>query len=154
MKRCLTERELVLLREGEGPGGCRDHLDACLACASRYRRLRADLEVIGRVLAGDRPPMPSVRRRGLAPRWWMSAAAAAVAAVFVGGMLVTSNGSLPRPPAGSVPDKVPEQAVALDPTGLCVSAEMLLGVDCGGATATDDVVNLAWSDRDLWMIDD
>jgi hypothetical protein len=154
MTRCLTEEELVSLYEGEGPGAHRDHLDACLPCTARYGRLRSDLQVVGRVLAGERPSISGRRPRIVSPRWWMPAAAAAVAALFVGSELVTSSGrSLPRS-AGSAPGGTVEQAVALDGAGLCGSVEMLLGVECGDSAGADETVSLALSDRDLWMIED
>jgi hypothetical protein len=83
MKRCLSERALVLLSVGEGSTAQLGHCGACPACAERLRTLTADLEGIGRVLCDVPPPLA---RRGprRSPAWNLVpafAVAALVAAV-------------------------------------------------------------------------
>ncbi len=43
MRRCLRDKELVLLHEGDGRPADRNHLDTCARCAGRYRQLADDL---------------------------------------------------------------------------------------------------------------
>jgi hypothetical protein len=79
--RCLREKELVWLHEGEGTPAARDHLGTCLRCAARYRGLADDLRVIGAVLESDPAPAAAPHR---AVRLRVLAAAAAVCALVIG----------------------------------------------------------------------
>ena len=76
MNRCLTDRMLFLLHDGEGTGAERLHLTECDACAARYRRLQGDLEAIGQVLR-EAPPPQSARHfsRPFTVRWLPAAVA-------------------------------------------------------------------------------
>jgi len=86
MRRCLSEKTLVLLHGGEGAANDRAHLEGCLSCTRRYRQLSSDL---GEIVTALKQPAPasSVQRRfsysGL--RW--SLAAAGIVLAFVGGRL-------------------------------------------------------------------
>lgn len=56
MRRCLRDKALLRLYEGEGSERQQAHLDACQACAKRYQRLVDDLGAIRRVLREEPPP--------------------------------------------------------------------------------------------------
>src|SRR6267378_1468140 len=73
MRRCLGDKALVLLHEGDGRPEDRSHLEGCARCADRYRRLTDDLRVIGVVLASD-PAPAAVPSRAAWPRWVAAAA--------------------------------------------------------------------------------
>lgn len=62
MNRCLSDKVLLMLHEGEEVGREREHLERCSDCDRRYQRLVNDLEEIVTVL---NEPVP-VRHR--APR--------------------------------------------------------------------------------------
>ncbi len=81
MRRCLRDKELVLLHEGDGRPADRNHLDTCARCAGRYRQLADDLRVISVVLEGDSAPV-EVPRQVVWPRW--VAAAAVTFALVIG----------------------------------------------------------------------
>jgi hypothetical protein len=76
----LRESELVLLQEGEERAADRRHLETCLRCAARYRRVGDDLRVISRILESDPAPV-AVPGRVVWPRWVAAAAATAVLVV-------------------------------------------------------------------------
>lgn len=86
MERCLSDKTLLLLHGEEGSGSDRAHLDGCLSCARRYRRLASELGEIVAALKQPAPPL-SLRHRvsysGL--RW--SLAAAAIVLAFLSGRL-------------------------------------------------------------------
>ena len=86
MSRCLRDRTLLLLYEGEGTGSQRSHLAECEACTTRYRRLESDLEAIGQVLR-EEPPPEAVRYRPqpFTLRWLPTAAAVAMVLALVWG---------------------------------------------------------------------
>lgn len=75
MRRCLREKELVLLHEGEGRSADRSHLETCTRCAGRYRQLADDLRAISMVLETDPAPL-AVPRRVVWPRWVAATAVA------------------------------------------------------------------------------
>jgi len=86
MERCLSENTLVLLHSGEGSETDRAHLESCLSCARRYRRLSNQLSTIVAVLKQS-PPPPAPRYRFAYSRLGWSLAAAAMALAFVCGRL-------------------------------------------------------------------
>jgi hypothetical protein len=98
MSRCLKERKLLLLYDGEGTVAERAHVTECEACATRYRQLGRDLEAIGRELRGE-PPLKTVCHpfSPFTVRWLPTAAALALALVliWVGVQLRTPSGRLP-----------------------------------------------------------
>ena len=81
MKRCLRDRNLLLVHYGEGRAADLAHLEACADCAARYRQLVRDLELIGHTLE-QMPDAITVRRRSHAP-WRRRVAVAAVLAAGV-----------------------------------------------------------------------
>ena len=86
MKRCLSEKALLLLHSGEGSESDRAHLEGCLICARRYRQLAADL---GEIIAALKRAAPesTIRERttysGLRWSWAM----AAIVVAFLGGKI-------------------------------------------------------------------
>ena len=87
MSRCLRDRTLWLLSEGESSRDDRDHVASCAVCAARLRRLEQDLRRLKSVLTG--PPPPQVAPTRLPPvrvRWLTAAStlAAMLMAVWVG----------------------------------------------------------------------
>jgi hypothetical protein len=80
MSRCLDERMLWRLSEGEGSGAERAHVASCLICAGRLRRLEQDLQHFQSALAGP-PPLAFVQARPVRLRW--TRAAATLAAMVV-----------------------------------------------------------------------
>ena len=84
MSRCLSDRTLLLIDDGEGSSVQRSHVQECVACAARYRQLGRDLEAISRVLREEPPPQTaSHRSRRFAVRWLPRAVALAMILVLV-----------------------------------------------------------------------
>ncbi len=94
MSRCLRDRTLLLLYEGEGTGSQRSHLVECEACTTRYRRLESDLETIGQVLR-EEPPPEAVRHRPqpFTLRWLPTAAVLLIVLMVVWGSVRMWNSS-------------------------------------------------------------
>ena len=98
MNRCLSDRTLLLIDDGEGSSVQRTHLQECAACAARYRQLGRDLEAISQVLREEPPPQTaSHRSRPFALRWLpgTAALAAALLLVWVGVGLWSPSARLP-----------------------------------------------------------
>jgi hypothetical protein len=84
MKRCLSERALVLLSVGEGSAAERKHCAECPRCAERLRAVTADLDGIGEVLRGAPPPLAACEPHR-SPSWGFVPALAVAALVAVVG---------------------------------------------------------------------
>src|SRR5919108_2315862 len=84
MNRCLRDKTLLLLHDGEGTRAERGHLQECEACAARYRQLELDLGAIGQVLRQE-PPLETTnyRFRRLNARWFPAAVAVPLALILV-----------------------------------------------------------------------
>lgn len=149
MMRCVRDRTLWLIHEGQGSPAEGAHLRACPRCASRYDRLVRDLEALGPALRA----LPSVARsrpsaRALAGRR-LALAAALVVLVAVGSVEVWrwQVWSRPIPPASSARDVLPflgEVSAVLWSAGSSVSA--------GGESAwlgEDAVLVLVSAGRDV-----
>ena len=63
MTRCLDEKALFLLSEGDGESERQSHLENCLSCAQRYDRLAADVEFISTTLQKAPPSIHPVPLR-------------------------------------------------------------------------------------------
>lgn len=88
MTRCLRDRELFSLCEGEGTDQQRAHLQTCAACADRHQRLLDDLAVIRRVVREEAPPQvldPEPRVTWL--RWVPAVTVLTAAVLFVWGSM-------------------------------------------------------------------
>jgi hypothetical protein len=108
MIRCLDDRELLDLRDGDAPPEAETHASSCVRCARRVTELERDLALLTRVLRDA--PVPQTSHRALA---WLFPAASA-AAVVVGSLLVfwgTRTGDVPPHalPVAAVRDTVAEE---------------------------------------------
>jgi hypothetical protein len=63
MTRCLEDKELFLLSEGEANEAQLAHLQSCQICSKRYEDVRQDIRLITHTLGQKPPPLP------LAPEW-------------------------------------------------------------------------------------
>jgi|SoiMetStandDraft_2_1073263.scaffolds.fasta_scaffold350634_1 hypothetical protein len=77
MNRCLSDRALWRIHEGEAPAAERNHAAACLGCAARYQRLVRDVAALGETLRAA----PAGARAGR--RWPRGSRQLAVAAALV-----------------------------------------------------------------------
>jgi len=86
MSRCLGERSLWRLSEGEGSREERAHVDFCLICTGRLRRLEHDLQHLQSALSGPPPPLVLAYARPVRLHWTRAAAtlAAMVALAWFG----------------------------------------------------------------------
>jgi hypothetical protein len=109
MNRCLSDKVLLMLHEGEELGREREHLEHCADCDRRYQRLVNDLEEIVTIL---NEPVPAQARAprvtGQRARWGL-AFAAVVTAFLCGRLTVGSIGQL-----GSSEQAVAPTVVAFD----------------------------------------
>jgi predicted anti-sigma-YlaC factor YlaD len=98
MSRCLGDKALLLLYDGEGTSAERTHLAECEACVARYREMGCDLEAISHVLREEPPPKtvsqfsPSFTIRAL-PR--AAALALALVLMWIGVRLWSPSGRAP-----------------------------------------------------------
>jgi hypothetical protein len=83
MNRCLGDRTLWRLSEGEARRQERDHVASCSVCTARLRRLEQELMYLRLVLSGSPPSQvaPAQRPR-LRMRWVASAATLAAMVVL------------------------------------------------------------------------
>jgi hypothetical protein len=98
MSRCLGDKALLLLYDGEGTSARRTHLAECEACVARYRELGRDLEAINQVLREEPPPKTvSQFSRSFTIRALPKAAALALALVlmWIGVRLWSPSGRAP-----------------------------------------------------------
>lgn len=98
MIRCLRDRTLLLLYDGEGTSAQRTHLTECETCAARYRQLKRDLESINHTLRELPPPKTaSIGFHPVAFRWAPTAVALTLALAMIWGGVEIWNRS-GRPP--------------------------------------------------------
>jgi hypothetical protein len=84
MSRCLGDRTLWLLSEGEASREDRAHVVSCVICAARLQRLEQTLNRLKSVLTGPPPPeMALGQLRHVRTRWMASAAALAAMVMLV-----------------------------------------------------------------------
>ena len=82
MSRCLGDRTLWRLSEGEGSREERAHMTSCLVCAARLRRLEQDLRHLRSALAGPPPQLARNPARSVRQRWTTTAATLAAMVVL------------------------------------------------------------------------
>jgi hypothetical protein len=98
MSRCLGDRTLWLVSEGEASREDRAHVASCVVCAARLHRLEEDLSQLRAVLSAPPPPRATlVRLRPLRGRWVASAAALAAMVVLAWYGVRWQRPSLPLP---------------------------------------------------------
>jgi len=96
MNRCLTDRALWRIHEGEAPAAERDHAGACLRCAARSQRLVRDVALLGETLRAA-PPNAGTGRRWATGSRRAAAAAVLAAAVGLAGIQAWNVGAPARP---------------------------------------------------------
>jgi hypothetical protein len=86
MNRCLRDRTLWLMSEGEASREDRAHMASCAVCAMRLRRLEQDLRQLRSILTGPPPQVAPTQPRPLRVQWLPAAAtlAALLMVVWVG----------------------------------------------------------------------
>ena len=100
MSRCLRERTLWGIYEGEGTAAQQAHLQACEACRGRYQTLVHALEEISSSLQETPPPPIRVPRPFPHPlRWHSAVVGLAVLLLLVGGSLWLRQVPPPTQPA-------------------------------------------------------
>ena len=82
MSRCVNDRTLWLLSEGDASRESRAHVVSCPTCTARLRRLEQDLNSLWSALTAP-PPSPAALPRGRSGRARWRASAAALAAMVV-----------------------------------------------------------------------
>ena len=88
MSRCLRERTLWGIYEGEGTAAQQAHLQACVACRVRYQAFVHTLEEISSSLQETPPPPVRMPRPFPSPvRWHRAVVGLAVLLLVVGGGL-------------------------------------------------------------------
>ena len=98
MSRCLGDRTLWRLSEGEGSREERAHVANCSVCAARLRRLEQELGYLRLVLSGSPPSQgvpaqrPHVRMRWVVP---VATLTAMVMLVWFGGWWLQPSSPLP-----------------------------------------------------------
>jgi hypothetical protein len=89
MKNCLSEKTLLLLHDGEGSEADRAHLESCLSCARRFRKLTDDIKEVVSIL--KQTPLPMAHRAPLYAGLRWSFAAAIVLSAFLLGRMTTAG---------------------------------------------------------------
>jgi hypothetical protein len=88
MSRCLRERTLWDIYEGEGTATQQAHLQTCMACRGRYQTLAHTLETLSCSLQKTPPPPVCLPRSSpFSMRWQSAVAGLAVLLLLVGGSL-------------------------------------------------------------------
>jgi hypothetical protein len=127
MSRCLSDEALERSAAELADEGERAHLATCVACASRKRRLTAELEQITLTLVSGR--MPRDHRPRTARRLAMIAAASAIAAAAILWVEVT---------AWRVVQRMPDVAQAEQMAALADVSTTLFSLDGEPARVRDD----------------
>ena len=139
MSRCLSERTLVRISDGEATAAERDHLAECGDCSARARSLARDVARLSLALRGEPPPLPP--RRATAWGWWMPASAVLATALLV----LTLHHAPSRPgTADAAPlslAEVSEVAFPTDPTPGDTDLER------ADLVALDDAIDGTWPDE-------
>ena len=100
MSRCLRERTLWDIYEGEGTAAQQVHLQTCMACRMRYQALVHTLEEISSSLQATPPPSVRMPRPFPYPvRWQSIVVGLAVFLLLVGGGLWLRQVPPPTQPA-------------------------------------------------------
>ncbi|HUY18711.1 MAG TPA: hypothetical protein VMV15_05750 [Candidatus Binataceae bacterium] len=142
MNRCLSERVLLMLHDGEELRRERQHLEQCADCDRRYRRLDDDLAGIVAVLNQPAPAQHwAPRVSGHQAR--MGFAFAALVAAFLCGRLTTGN--VGGQPGASQPAAAPVM-VALDSSA---SVSGALVTPASYALYVDDLLSPDDSDSNI-----
>ena len=99
MSRCLRERTLWGIYEGEGTAAQQAHLQTCGACRGRYQALVHTLAEMRRSLQETQPPPVRTPRPFPYAVRWQSAVVGLAVLLLVGGSLWLHQVPPPTPPA-------------------------------------------------------
>ncbi len=143
MERCLSEEALLLVHGEEGSENDRAHLDGCLSCARRYRRLANELDEIVAALKQPAPPLSASRRFSYSGRRWSLAAAAIVLAFLCGrltnfGVNNQSRVSLEQPSAPDSAGEVEPSIQWLEASNAGIAAPASYGLYIDDLVAQDE----------------
>jgi hypothetical protein len=137
MSRCLRDRALWRLFEGEASRQDRAHIASCALCTARLRRLTQDLSQLRSVLTGPPPPQAApARPRPMRRRWMTAAATLAVTMV-----LVWFGGWWRQPAPPTLPLEAHQEPIWPFIEG--VSAALFPGVEVGSASMPDRLMDLS-----------
>jgi hypothetical protein len=136
MSRCLPDRTLWLMSEGEASRGDRVHVTSCAVCAARLRRLEQDLRRLRLVLTGPPPQLVPARLRPVRVRW-LTAAATLVAMLIV----VSVGLWWQQPSSPTLPTAAHQESVW--PFIELISAAIFPDIDGGLAGTPDQLPDLA-----------
>ncbi len=137
MSRCLRDRTLWKLSEGEGTRAQRSHMEACPDCATRYQRLERDMVVLRRILQEVPRPQPVLQRLRASRIWWLPVAAAlAIALAWVGGGRELWQQRPPGLPMEAQYEVASYLRAALDGDWPCNGQEPFFHLDCDQPTSS------------------
>jgi hypothetical protein len=142
MRRCVSDRRLWLVHEGEGQPEEQSHVGACPRCAARRDRLARDLDTLTFTLRAV-PDGTSHRQRAAAPGWRR----AVVAAMLAGVVAVAAVGawqSRPSRPGGPA-RSAGAQAVTSRVEVVPFLGDLATSLAPSGPPATDEPT---WLDED------
>ena len=136
MNRCVRDRTLWLLSEGEGSREDRAHVASCVACSARLRRLEEELRHLMSVLRAPPPPQLIPARTQPVHVQWLTAAAMLAAMFMV--VWVGVWWQQPSPPV--LPMEVSQESIGsfID----AVSAALFATVDPGVMSSPDPLPDL------------
>jgi hypothetical protein len=135
MSRCLRERALWLLSEGEASRADRAHVASCTDCAARLHRLEQDLSQLRLALSGPQPPQAAIARLRPVRQRWLAAAAALAALV-----LLAWSGVWWQQPPPPLPMEVRQESIWSFIEG--VSAALFLTDESGFVAIQDQLSDL------------
>jgi hypothetical protein len=135
MSRCVCDRTLWLLSEGEANREDRAHVASCAVCSARLRRLEEDLRHLTSVLREPPPPQVTPTRLWPTRVRWLTATAA-LAAMFT----VVWLGFWRQPSPPTLPMEVSQESIWSFIEG--VSAALFTPVDSGGFATPEQLPDL------------
>jgi hypothetical protein len=83
MSRCVSDRTIWLISEGEAGGEAQAHVASCAHCTLRVRRLQAELHDLQVALSGVPPAVRSPTRLTGMHRYWLATGATLAALVML-----------------------------------------------------------------------
>jgi hypothetical protein len=136
MNRCLHDRTLWLLSEGEASREDRAHVVSCAACTARLQRLEEDVRRLTWVLSAPPPPQVAQARLWPVRGQWLTASATLTVLLVV--VWVGLWWQQPSPPA--LPTEAHQESVWPFIEG--ISAALFSSVDSGVIGTTEEVGDL------------
>jgi hypothetical protein len=126
MSRCLRDRTLWRVLEGDASHADRVHVTSCVMCTARLRQLERDMNQLRSVLSGPPPPQAAhARQRRLQVHWRTAAAACAIIIMAVWGAIWWQSSTRPQllraAPQLTWPSGVDVAAALMPMTGMAFS---------------------------------